>query len=406
MYDICEIASGIFLTGVNDRESDLFESIWPLPRGISYNAYLIQSEKITLVDTVKKTHLDSYVQKILHLIPSGRTVDYLIINHIEPDHSGAIPVLKSLFPRMKIVGNKKTADLLKGFYKISEDIVVVQDGDTLDLGAHRLSFHITPMVHWPETMMTYDEQCHVLFSGDAFGGFGTLDGGVFDDELEISYYENELLRYFSNIIGKFSPMVQKAIQKLNHLAIDILATTHGPVWRTHPEYVIGKYDLWSRYLAEQGVVIAYASMYGNTLKMAEAVARGASLGGIRQIRMHDVSTSHPSYIIRDAWRYKGIILGSCTYEVGLFPLMRQLVELFEEKALRNRGLGIFGTYGWSGGAVKGLKEFAVKSRWSLVEPVIEVHCSASPEQLEECVLLGRTLAEHVLSEPENPAHQK
>ncbi len=348
MINPIEIAQDISWIGVNDRETDLFEAMWPLPEGISYNSYLIMDEKTALIDTVKKTHLAQYVENIRKTLPAGRNIDYLIINHIEPDHSGAIPVLKGLFPGMNIVGNKKTLEFLKDFYGIASDTTLVSDGDTLRLGSRTLSFVITPMVHWPETMMTYDPTARVLFSGDAFGGFKTLDGGLFDDEINTSDFDGELLRYFSNIIGKFSPMVQKAIAKLKDLDIGIIATTHGPVWRKSPGYVIGKYDLWSRYTAEQGIVLVYASMYGNTLKMAEAVARGLASEGAKTIRMHDVSRTSPSYIIRDAWQYKGIILGSCTYEMGLFPPMRYLVELLEEKGLKDRKLGIFGSYGWTG----------------------------------------------------------
>ncbi len=387
-----EIVPGISWIGVNDRETDLFEAMWPLPEGISYNSYLITDEKTALVDTVKKTHLSQYVENIRKALPAGRGIDYLIINHIEPDHSGAIPVLKGLFPGMKIVGNKKTLEFLKDFYGITSDTTVVSDGDTLSLGSRTLSFIITPMVHWPETMMTYEPASRMLFSGDAFGGFKTLDGGLFDDEIAISDFDSELLRYFSNIIGKFSPMVQKAITKIKDLDIGIIATTHGPVWRKAPGYVIGKYDLWSRYTAEPGIVLVYASMYGNTLKMAEAVARGLALQGTKTVRMYDVARTSPSYIIRDAWQYKGIILGSCTYELGLFPPMRYLVELFEEKGLRDRKLGIFGSYGWTGGAVKHLRAFAEKTSWELIEPVVEVKCSADADGLDQCIQLGRSMA--------------
>lgn len=392
MHDPIQVSPGVSWVGVNDRETGLFESMWPLPRGISYNAYLIVDEKIALVDAVKKLQLDTFIANVRKSLPPGRSIDYFVINHIEPDHSGAIEVLSSLYPGMKIVGNKRTFDLLEGFYGMTENLHAVQDGDEIDLGSRKLSFHITPMVHWPETMMTYDKTAGILFSGDAFGSFGTLDGGLFDDELRADDYEDEMLRYYSNIIGKFSSMVQKAIRKVESLDIGMVATTHGPVWRKDPGYPIARYDRWSRFEAEPGVVLAYASMYGNTLRMAEAVARGLALGGCRNIRMYDVSKAHASFIIRDIWRYGGCVLGSCTYEMGLFPFMRNLVELLEEKALKNRRLGLFGTYGWSGGAVKRLKEFAAAVSWDLADPVIEAKCSAGDAQLEECVQLGRNMA--------------
>jgi len=275
--------------------------------------------------------------------------------------------------------------------------MAVNDGDTLDLGERTLSFHITPMVHWPETMMTYDPLSATLFSGDAFGAFGTVDGALFDNETGQGVYEDEILRYYSNIIGKFSPMVTKAIEKVGGLTIGTLATAHGLVWRDNPGYVVGLYDRWSRHEAEKGVVLAYASMYGNTLKMAEETARGLAEAGLKDIVMHDVSHSHPSYVIRDAWRYQGIILGSCTYEMSLFPPMRHLTDLLVEKALKKRLLGIFGTYGWTGGAVKGLREFAQKIAWEIIEPVIEVKCSARSDELDQCRLIGNTMASRILS---------
>ena len=274
MHDPIEIAKNIYWIGVNDYETDLFEAQWPLPEGVSYNSYLIAGDKTVLIDTVKKTHLSQYVEKIRKFTGDGGTIDYLVINHMEPDHSGAIPIMKQLFPEMNIVGNKKTIDLVKEFYGITTGVTTITDGDELDLGSHRLKFMLTPMVHWPETMMTYERSSRVLFAGDAFGSFKALDGGIFDDEIDRSRYDDEILRYFSNIVGKYSPMVQKALVKLKGTDIRVVASTHGPVWRTSPEYIIGKYDIWSRYIAETGAVVAYASMYGNTLKMAEAVSRG------------------------------------------------------------------------------------------------------------------------------------
>jgi len=392
MHDPIQIAQDIHWIGVNDRETDLFEAQWPLPEGVSYNAYLIRDEKTALVDTVKRTHLSQYLEKIGRLVSDGNAIDYLIITHMEPDHSGSVPVLKRLYPGLIIVGNRKTLDLLKEFYGIVSDTVTVADSDVLNIGRHTLKFVLTPMVHWPETMMVYDETSRVLFSGDAFGSFKTLDGGIFDDEINRDRYDDEILRYFSNIVGKYSPMVQKAMARLKGLDIGTVASTHGPVWRSAPEYIMNKYDIWSRYMAEPGVVLAYASMYGSTGKMAEAVSRGLSLAGVKEIRMHDAARTHPSYIIRDCWRYKGIILGSCTYEMGLFPAMRNLVELLEEKGLKDRILGIFGSFGWTGGAMKNLRSFAEKSGWSLIEPVVEVKCSPDAHELQECIRLGENAA--------------
>lgn len=244
--------------------------------------------------------------------------------------------------------------------------------------------------------MTFDRQDQLLFSGDAFGGFGALSGGLFDDEVNVDYFEDETLRYYANIVGKFSPMVQKAFAKLQGLDIKIIAATHGPVWRTNPQCIIDQYDRWSRYEAENGVVLVYGSMYGNTERMAEAVARALVDGGIREVRMYDVSRTHVSYILKDAWRYKGIVLGSCTYDMNLLPTMKHLMNLLEAKLLKHRILGLFGSYGWSGGAVKALRGFAERTKWELIEPVVEAERAPSAEILDHCHELGLNVARKVL----------
>ena len=298
-----------------------------------------------------------------------------------------------MFPDIKIVGNEKTALFIKGFYGIpDENIMIVGDGDVLELGKHRIRFYLPPMVHWPETMVSYEENCKILFSGDAFGGFGSLNGGIFDDEVDLDYFENEILRYYSNIVGNYSPMVQKALERLKGLDIRIIAATHGPIFRKNPSYIISLYDKWSRYETERGVVIVYASMYGNTQIMMESIARSLAEQGVDRIRIHNISRSHISYILTDIWRFKGLVLGSCTYNTKLFPPMEQLISILENDRLKNRVMGIFGSYCWSGGAVKTLREFADRFKNTLVEPVIEVKYSPTEKDLEACAEPGKNLA--------------
>ncbi len=392
MINPVPVAGGIHWVGVNDRETDLFESVWPLPRGVCYNSYVIVDDKTALIDTVKASTFEKYFEKIRAVVGGGRPIDYIVVNHMEPDHSGVLTRLVELFPDLQIVGNKKTVGMLKEFYGFTERIKVVSDGDVLDLGSHKLQFHITPMVHWPETMMTYESTTKTLFSGDAFGGFGTLDGGIFDNEVDLEYYEDEILRYFSNIVGKYCRMVQKAIAKVGGLDIQIVAATHGPVWRDSPETIINLYDKWSRQEAEDGVVIVYGSMYKNSEKMMEAVARGVAESGITTIRIHNVPRSHVSFALRDAWRYKGLLLGTPTYDAGLFPPMLAFTELMEEKRLENRILGMFGTFGWSGGGVKALREFAQQAKFQTLEPVVEACCSPTDADIDQCYELGRNMA--------------
>jgi len=241
-----KITDGIHWIGVNDFETHLFEALWPLPKGVSYNAYMIVDEKVVLIDTVKGPYFSTYLDKVKSLLPAGKTVDYLVVNHMEPDHSGSIKVLREAFPEVKIIGNQKTADMLGAFYGLTDNLVVVRDGEELSLGEKRLVFYMTPMVHWPETMMTYEKTTGVIFSGDAFGGFGALNGGIFDDEVDVDYYKDEVLRYFSNIVGRYSAMVQKAFDKLKGVDIKIICATHGPVWRSDPAHIINLYDRWSK----------------------------------------------------------------------------------------------------------------------------------------------------------------
>ena len=392
MQGIIPIKDNIYWIGANDHETDLFESIWPLPRGVSYNSYIIVDEKVALVDTVKSCFLTPFLEKIKTLLGPEKTIDYLIVNHMEPDHSGSIRDLLRMFPDMKIVGNAKTAEFIKDFYEITDGVISVKDGETLDLGFHQLKFFLTPMVHWPETMVSFELTEKVLFSCDAFGGFGALDDRIFDDEVDLVYYEDEILRYFSNIVGRYSNMVQGAIKKLAGVEITVVAPSHGPVWRKNPKEIIELYDKWSSHETEEGVTIVYASMYGNTRRMMEAVSRSLALENVEKVRVHDVSRTHMSFVIVDIWRFKGMILGTPTYNTRIFPLMNNLVCMLEEKMLKDRFLGIFGSYTWSGGGVEGLRNFAEKGKLTLVEPVVECKCSPTPEDIGQAALLGKNMA--------------
>lgn len=398
MSSSVKITDDIYYVGVNDRDTALFESLWPLDKGVSYNSYLILDEKTALIDTVKESKISEFFDKIRHLL-NGRTLDYLIINHMEPDHSGSIPELLQEFPGIKIVGNKTTFQFIKDLYKVEDNFQEIKDGSVLNLGKHTLKFYLTPMVHWPETMMTYDEKDKILFSGDAFGGFGTLDGGIFDDEVRIDFFEDEIRRYFSNIIGKYTKMVQRALNKLKDANIDIniIAATHGPVWRKDPKRIIDLYDKWSRCETEKGVVIAYGSMYGNTEEMADYVARKLAEEGIKEIKIMNVSKTHISYIINEIWKYKGVILGSCTYNQGLFPYMESLVQWLAHNDIKNHILGIFGTYGWSGGGVSTLVKYNEQMKWPLVYEPVEAKLSAKAEDFKKLDELAKAMAREINS---------
>ncbi len=290
--------------------------------------------------------------------------------------------------------------MLDDFYGPLKNYHVVKDGDQLSLGKHRLNFYLTPMVHWPETMMTYESTTGTLFSMDAFGGFGTLDGGIFDDEVNLEFYMDETRRYYSNIVGKYGAMVQKALKKLKDadIPMNIIAPTHGPVWRTDPQCIIDHYDRWSRAETEEGVVIVYGSMYGNTQKMADVIARRLSENGIKNIRIYDASKTHVSYLISDLWRFKGVILGSCAYNTGLFPTMETLVNKLENSQLKDRLLGIFGTASWSGGGVSNLNKFAEKIKWQQVGESVEAKSSPKEKDFQKCIAIADEMAELLIKE--------
>ena len=306
-----EITSSIHYVGVNDRHKTLFEGLWPLPYGVSYNSYIILDDKIALVDTVEVDFFPQFLDNIRRVI-GDRQINYIIVNHVEPDHSGSIALIKKYYPEAVIVGNKKTFDMLSGYYGVGKagDILEVKQGDTLSLGHHELAFTMVPMVHWPETMVTLDTTAATLFSGDAFGCFGALSGAVIDEDMCCDIFWDEMRRYYSNIVGKYGVQVQQALKKLAGVKLDYICSTHGPVWHQHIDRVVSMYDVMSRYEAEQGLVVCYGSMYGNTERAAEMIAAAASEAGVKNIVMHDVSRENHSFIIRDIFRYKAIALGA------------------------------------------------------------------------------------------------
>lgn len=388
------IKGNVHYVGVNDRTKHLFEGMWPLPYGVSYNSYLIDDEKIALIDTVDICYFEVYLRKIKQVI-GERPIDYLIINHMEPDHSGSIRLIKQHYPDIVIVGNKQTFGMVEGFYGVTGEQHLVADGDSLDLGKHKLRFYMTPMVHWPETMMTFDETEHILFSGDAFGCFGTIDGGFLDTRMNIDKYWREMERYYSNIVGKYGCPVQKALAKLKDLPISTICSTHGPVWTENIAKVVGVYDRLSRYEAEEGVVIAYGSMYGNTEQMAEAIASELSAQGIRNIVMHNVSKSDPSYIIADVFRYKGLIIGSPTYSNQIYPEIESLLSKLLVRELKGRYLAYFGSFTWAGAAVRRMADFAEKSKYELVGDPVEMKQAMKDITYTQCENLAKAMADRL-----------
>jgi flavorubredoxin len=394
MHNRNKITEKIFWVGTNDRRTQLFENYWPLPKGVAYNSYVIVDEKVAIVDTVEKGSMDEYFDNIQAVL-GDRKADYLIINHMEPDHSGSIRSLVERYPDMKIVGNKKTFPMLENFYGIKDNLLEVKEADQIDLGEHQLNFYMVPMVHWPETMVTFETSQGILFSGDAFGAFGTLDGGIFDDEVDLDYLDDEISRYYSNIVGKYGRPTQNALKKLAGMDIKMICSTHGPIWRSHVAEIIAKYDKWSQYQTDEGCVIIFSSMYGNTEKMADNIARQLVRKGIKKIRIHDSSKTHPSYIINDIFKFRGVILGSCTYNGDVFPSMETIINEIEHMGIKDHVLGIFGSKSWGGGSLKRLNKFVEAIKWENIEAGPEVLCAPKGADFDQCEALAEGMAKRL-----------
>ncbi|EHL19025.1 hypothetical protein HMPREF9628_01841 [Peptoanaerobacter stomatis] len=397
-YSTIKIQDDLYYIGVNDRHTHMFENMWPLEKGVSYNSFLMTGEKNIIIDSVHAERFEVYISKIRSVIGDNDVIDYLIINHMEPDHSSSINLLLQSYPNMKLIGNGKTEEFIQAFYKIdTKDIFIkVEDGEKLKLGEHEFTFYKTPMVHWPESMVTYYEKTKTLFSQDAFGGFGTLDGGIFDDEVNWREHEYETRRYFTNIVGKFSQQIQGALKKLSALQIDVICPVHGLIWRKEPQKIISLYDSLSKYETREGVVIAYGSMYGNTEKMADMLANTLSKNGIKDVLVYDVSKTHISHILANIWIYKGLLLGSCSYNNSLYPVMEHAYRVLEINKLKNHTLGIFGTYGWSGGGVKTLVNLPKSNpAYDFIEEVVDVKCSPSYEDFQKCIALADEMTKRI-----------
>ena len=365
-----EIKPNIYWIGVNDRTTDLFEGLWPITQeGVSYNAYLIDDEKKAIIDLAKALKTDEFFGQIDQIIDIS-DLDYVVVNHMEPDHSGVLTTLRRIAPQVTILGTEKTRAMLESFYGITEGVQVVQDGETLSLGKHTLQFVYTPFVHWPDTMMTYETGEQILFSCDAFGSYGAFRGAIFDDEcIDPVFYEHEALRYYVNIVAVFSRPVLRAIDKLAGVPVSVIAPSHGLVWRKDPGHIVALYKKWAEYATgptEVGVTLVYGSMYGNTEKMMNAVAQGISEEDV-SVSIFDVTHTHVSYILPSLWTQRGVIVGAPTYEGSLFPPMVQVLEMAAVKKIQNKQVARFGSYGWSGGAQRRFEQLIEPLKWELTD---------------------------------------
>lgn len=360
-----KISEDIYYIGASDRRLALFENLFPLENGVSYNSYFIDDEKTAVMDTVDRFVSDSFFESLSELL-AGRNLDYLIVHHMEPDHAANVGKLIMMYPDMKIVCSAKAKQMISRFFDLDIDsrAITVKDGDTLKLGKHTLHFVTATMVHWPEVVMSYDERDKILFSADAFGTFGALDGTIFNDEMEIDEkWYGEARRYYSNIVGKYGRQVQAVLKKAAALDIETVASLHGPVLRKNIGDFIARYDKWSRYEPEtKGVLIAYASMYGNTEKAASALALSLAEKGIKDIRLRDVSVTDTSEMISLAFKYSHIVIASPTYNLNLHPKMEHFVTDMEHLNLQNRTFAVIENGTWAPAVMKNVKEITGKMK--------------------------------------------
>ena len=350
MYCVRNVTEDLYWVGANDHRLALFENIHPIPRGVSYNAYLLLDEKSVLFDTVDWSACRQLLENMDYLL-EGKPLDYLVINHMEPDHGASIEEILLRYPKVKIVSTEKAFMLMRqfGFGVDSHELIEVHEGDTMSFGKHTVTFVYAPMGHWPEAMVTFDVTNGVLFAADAFGSFGALDGKLFNDEVNFDRdWIDDARRYFTNIVGKYGPHVQALLKKAATIDIKVICPLHGPVWRSDLGYFIDKYDHWSRYEPEEkGVMIAYASMYGNTEAAAQALASKLCEKGMTNVHVYDVSNTHVSQLISETFRLSHVVLASVTYNLGIYPVMHNYLMDMKALNLQNRTIAIIENGSWA-----------------------------------------------------------
>lgn len=377
MKKAVKITDGIFRLGSNIENGDFFEGMWPIPDGVSLNSYIVKGDKIALIDLVDDwDNAPSDLKEQLESIPVDPSeIDYLILNHLEPDHTGWLEDFVKAAPSVELVTNKKGAALIEGFYGITDNVKVIDSGDSIDLGQGKnLEFHNIPNVHWPETMITFEKSSGVLFSCDAFGSYGSIGDSVFDDELseeEHNHFDVESLRYYANIVGSFSKFVIRAIEKLAGFDIKVIAPSHGIIWRDNPGEIIDRYRKFASYLegpAEEEITVIWGTMYGNTEKVLHSVIKGIRSEGV-PVHVHKVPDVNVSWPLASAWKSRGLVFGMPTYEYKMFPPIAAVLNMFSLKHVKHKTVFRFGSFGWSGGAQKDFDAATADMEWTFIDPV-------------------------------------
>ena len=382
------ITEKIKYIGVNDKTLDLFESQYIIPNGISYNSYIIEDEKIVICDTIDKRAVNEWIENIENVL-KDKCPDYLLVSHLEPDHSAGIKIVTDKYPNMKIILNQRAYDMLPQFINedLSERCIIVKENDVIDLGNHKLHFIMAPMVHWPEVMFTYESTEKVLFSADAFGKFGALDTN--ED------WACEARRYYFNIVGRYGMQVQAVLKKVANLEVKVICPLHGPILKENLEYYINKYDIWSSYRPEdEGVVIVYNSIHGNTEKAVEQLVEDLKEKNVNNIIVNDLSRSDMAEVIEDAFRYDKLVIASPTYDAGLFPTTEKFLRHLKHKNYQNRKIGIIENGSWAPMAAKCMKEIIKDMKdITIYEPIITIKTSMNYENKERINMLASKIAE-------------
>ena len=404
MYCVRKVTDDLYWVGVNDHRTHLFENIHPIPKGVSYNAYLLLDKETVLFDTVDWSVCRQMMENLEYLL-DGRDLDWLVINHLEPDHAASIEQILTRWPKVKIISTEKGFMLMRqfGFHPDDHEIRIVAEGDTHCFGGHTVTFVMAPMVHWPEAMVTFDLTNGALFSADAFGSFIALDGKLFADEVNFDRdWIDEARRYLVNIVGKFGPHIQLLLKKAGGIVdqIKYICPLHGPVWRKDFGYFIDKYDKWSRYEPEEkGVLIAYASMYGNTEAAAQALAAKLCEKGVTNVSVYDVSNTHVSYLISEAWKYSHIVLASVTYNLGIYPVMKNFMEDMKALNLQNRTFALIENGSWASKSGDLMQKFINEQlkNTTVLNERLSIASSMGADKAAELEVLADAIVESVQS---------
>lgn len=387
MYNVRKVTEDLYWIGGDDHRLHLFENIHPIPRGVSYNSYLLLDKKTVLFDTVDWSIGRQFLENLEHVL-DGRPLDYMVINHMEPDHAAMIEEVMLRYPKVKVISSEKAFYFMNqfGFHIDSSKTEVVKEGDKKSFGKHEILFVAAPMVHWPEAMVSFDTTNGVLFSADAFGSFGALDGKLFNDEVNFDRdWIDDARRYYTNIVGKYGPHVQALLKKAAGIDIKIVCPLHGPVWRNNLGYFIDKYDKWSRYEPEEkGVMIVYASMYGNTENAASVLASKLVEKGMNNVVMYDVSKTHISQLISETFKYSNVVLASVTYNLGIYPLMHNYLMDMKALNVQNRTFAILENGSWACESGRLMREFLENMRnMTVLDEKVTLTSSMTVEQNNE-----------------------